>query len=72
MSVNSPDTADKHAEESTPDTKVTNDPATSQKKGSFLSDQKGIYKMEWPNVDEFDMWCQECYNILLQTHRLLA
>jgi len=47
---NSSDTAD-----NAPDT--AEDPATSQKKGSFYSDKKGKYYMlEWPNIAEFDAW----------------
>jgi hypothetical protein len=33
------------------------DPATSQKKGSFYSDKKGtFYALEWPDFAEFDAW----------------
>jgi len=59
--VNSPDTAEESAEKSAKESEPnpaqpTQDPATSQKKGSFFSDWKGIYKMEWPNVQTID--CQ--------------
>jgi len=62
--INSPDTAEESAEESAKEsepnpTQPAQDPATSQKKGSFFSDWKGIYKMEWPNVAEFDVWRRE-------------
>ena len=33
------------------------DPATSQKKGSFYSDRKGrFYMLEWANIAKFDAW----------------
>jgi hypothetical protein len=44
----------------TPDTSDTaEDPATSQKKGSFYSDKKGkFYSMELPSIAGFDTWRQ--------------
>jgi hypothetical protein len=51
-----------------PDTSDTaEDPATSQKKGSFYSNKKGkFYSMEWPNIAEFDTWCwaEEVSNLI--------
>jgi hypothetical protein len=51
-----------------PDTLDTmEDPATSQKKGSFYSDKKGkFYSMEWPSIAEFDMWhwAEEVSNLI--------
>jgi hypothetical protein len=43
-----------------PDTSDTaEDPATSQKKGSFYSNKKGKFNsMEWLSITKFDMWCQ--------------
>jgi len=36
-------------------TDTTEDPTTSQKKGSFYSDKKGrFYLLEWPNIAKFD------------------
>jgi len=64
MFVNSPDTAEESTEESAKESEPdpaqpAQDPTTSQKKGSFFLDRKGIYKMEWPNVAEFDTWHRE-------------
>jgi hypothetical protein len=39
-----------------PTISIAKDPTTSQRKGSFFSDQKGIYNLEWPNVAKFDTW----------------
>ena len=60
--INSPvlGTAEESGEESEhPTTSIAKDPTTSQRKGSFFSDQKGIYNLEWPDVAEFDAWHQE-------------
>jgi hypothetical protein len=39
-----------------PTISIAKDPTTSQRKGSFFSDQKGIYNLEWPDVAKFDTW----------------
>jgi hypothetical protein len=62
MFINSPvlGTAEESGEEREhPTTSIAKDPTTSQRKGSFFSDQKGIYNLEWPDVAEFDAWHQE-------------
>jgi hypothetical protein len=56
--INSPLGTAKESDEERkhPSTSIAKDPTTSQRKGSFFSDQKGIYNLEWPDVAKFGAW----------------
>ena len=45
-----------------PDSIPDQDPATSSGRGSFNSDRRNGYGLQWPNIDEFEEWrrSEEC------------
>ena len=42
------------------------DPATSSGRGSFNSDRRNGYRLQWLNIDEFEEWCrsEECVHMI--------